>query len=76
MTHPSHTETMTASDVRHHLLLLHEERALAREEGLLSDPAYVADLDEEIEACRHAYVGAAVTEIAVLRAAIDGPLQG
>lgn len=72
--HP--TETMTASDVRHHLLLLHEERALAREEGLLDDPAYLADLDEEIEACRHAYIGAAVTEIAMLRASIDGRNEG
>jgi hypothetical protein len=62
------TVTLTASDMRSHLMLLHEERVLAREQGLSSDAAYMADLDEEIVACRNAYVGAAVTEIAVLRA--------
>ena len=68
---------MHAADVRNHLLLLHEERVLARECGLGSDPAYMADLDEEILACRHAFVGAAVTEIAMLRAVLEGgPLQG
>lgn len=60
--------TMNATDVRSHLMLLHEERVLAREQGLASDRAYMADLDEEIAACRSAYIGAAVTELAVLRA--------
>lgn len=64
--------TMHATDVRSHLMLLHEERVLAREQGLAADRAYMADLEEEIEACRSAYVGAAVTEIAVLRAELDG----
>lgn len=72
----SNDTIIQAVDVRHHLLLLHEERVLAREQGLATDPAYMADLDEEIEACRHAYIGAAVTEIAVLRAWLGAPLQG
>jgi hypothetical protein len=36
----------------------------------------MADLDEEIAATRHAYVVAAVTEIAVLRAELSAPLVG
>jgi hypothetical protein len=34
------------------------------------------DLDAELGHHRNAYVGAAVTEIAMLRAAFDGPLRG
>ncbi|MDX6688385.1 MAG: hypothetical protein QOF86_4513, partial [Baekduia sp.] len=33
-------------------------------------------LDDEIATYRSAYVGAVVTEIAMLRARIDGPNQG
>ena len=32
--------------------------------------------EHEIEAARHAYIGAAVTEIATLRAELDGPQVG
>ena len=67
---------MHATEVRQHLMLLHEERVLAHEAGLDMDRAYMADLEEEITAYRAAYVGAAVTEIAMLRARLDGPLQG
>jgi hypothetical protein len=70
------TPTLTATDVKRHLELLHEERQLAIEIGLAADGAYMADLDEEIVACRAAYVGAAVTEIASMRAALSGPLLG
>jgi hypothetical protein len=38
--------------------------------------AYMADLDGEIEATTGAYVGAAVTEIAMLRAELSGPQFG
>ena len=68
--------TLTATDVKRHLDLLHEERQLAIEIGLAADGAYMADLEEEISACRAAYVGAAVTEIASIRAALSGPLLG
>lgn len=36
----------------------------------------MAGLDEEIAATRHAYVGAALTEIATLRAQLSGPQLG
>jgi len=68
--------TLTATDVKHHLDLLHEERQLAVEIGLASDGAYMADLEDEIAACRAAYIGAAVTEIATMRAELSGPLIG
>jgi hypothetical protein len=70
------TPTVTATDVKRHLDLLHEERMLAIEIGLSADGAYMADLEEEITACRAAYVGAAVTEIAVMRGELSGALAG
>jgi hypothetical protein len=70
------TPTLTAIDVKRHLDLLQEERQLAIEIGLAADGAYMADLDNEIAACRAAYVGAAVTEIASMRSALSGPLVG
>lgn len=66
----------TASDIRQHLRLLGEERVLASECGLDLDAAYMADLDDEIAQTQSAYIGQAVTEIACLRAAFDGPLHG
>jgi hypothetical protein len=66
----------SASDIRQHLRLLGEERVLAYECGLDRDPAYMADLNDENATTQSAYVGQAVTEIACLRAANDGPLRG
>jgi hypothetical protein len=66
----------SASDIRQHLVLLETERALAYQTALRHDPAYMADLKEEIVATRHAYVGSAVIEIATLRAQIIGPQFG
>jgi len=67
---------MYATSVRQQLLLLGEERVVAHEAGLDHDPAYMADLEDEIALVRTAYVGAAVTEIAMLRARLDGTLKG
>jgi hypothetical protein len=67
---------MYATEVRQHLMLLAEERVLAHEAGLDHDRSYMADLDDEIAQYRAAFVGAAVTEIAMLRARLDGPNQG
>lgn len=67
---------MTAIEMHNHLQDLEAERALASIEGLAQDPAYMDDLQDEIEATRHAYIAAAVTEIAVLRADLSGPLSG
>ena len=55
---------------------LQAERALASMEGLASESAYMADLRHEIAAASQAYVGAAVTEIATLRAQLSEPQVG
>jgi hypothetical protein len=67
---------MSAIELQTHLRQLHAERVLASLEGLGSDRAYMADLADEITATRHAYIGAAVTEIAELRALLSGPQAG
>ncbi len=58
------------------LQLLQRERALATLSGVAANELYMTDLRDELAATRAAYVGAAVTEIASLRAEIDGPLFG
>ena len=68
--------TQTAADLRDHLELLQQERTLALTTSLADDPAYMADLHEEITATHHAYVGSAVIEIARLRARLHGELRG
>jgi hypothetical protein len=67
---------MSAIEMQDRLHELQAERALALIEGLQRWSAYMTDLDDEIAATRHAYVGAAVTEIATLRAALSGPQLG
>jgi hypothetical protein len=67
---------MFAAEMHIHLQELQAERALASIEGLASASAYLADLDQEIVEARSAYVGAAVTEIATLRAQLSGPQVG
>jgi hypothetical protein len=67
---------MSAIEMQSHLRQLHAERALALIEGLGSNSAFMDDLDDEIAATRSAYVGAAVVEIASLRAALSGPQVG
>jgi hypothetical protein len=64
----------SAVEIHAHLLELHTERTRASIEGLPT--AYMADLEGEIEATTSAYVGAAVTEIATLRAELSGPQVG
>jgi hypothetical protein len=66
----------SAIEIHTHLLELQAERALASIEGLAVSSAYMADLHGEIEATTRAYVGAAVTEIATLRAELSGPQIG
>jgi hypothetical protein len=73
---PHPTETQTALDALRHLEVLQEERALAHLTGLIHDADYLADLNDDIQASTHAYVGLAVTEIATLRAEFDGPSFG
>jgi hypothetical protein len=45
-------------------------------EGLDGNATFMSDLDDELAAVREAYVGAAVTEIATLRAELSGPQAG
>ena len=52
------------------------ERLLASSDAVAADTAYVADLEDEIAEVNDAYVGAAVTEIAVLRGELLGPQVG
>jgi hypothetical protein len=67
---------MTTTELRNQLKALQAERAAAEQWGLADVPAYLADLSAEIEVWRAAYIGAAVTEIASLRAALSGPQVG
>ena len=68
--------TQTPTDLYERLELLRIERALAMGCELRHDPVYMADLDTEIVAMQAAWVAAAVTEIAVLRASLAGAPQG
>jgi hypothetical protein len=70
------TDLRTAPHLDARLRELYLERATAELHGLTRDPAYMADLGDEIAAVRNAYVGAAVTEIATLRAELSAPLAG
>jgi hypothetical protein len=67
---------MLAIEMQIRLKELQAERLLASSEGLATDAAYIADLDDEIAEVSHAYVGAAVMEIATLRAELFGPQVG
>jgi hypothetical protein len=67
---------MFALEIHAHLEELQVERAMASIEGLTTDSAYMADLDGEIAATIHAYVGIVVTEIASFRAQLSGPQDG
>ena len=67
---------MNTLELRTQLKALEAERAAAAEWGLAGVPAYINDLDGEIEIWRGAYTTAAVTEIASLRSALSGPQVG
>jgi hypothetical protein len=63
---------MLAIEMQIRLKELQAERLLATTMGLAADAAYMADLDDEIAQVSDAYVVAAVTEIATLRAELFG----
>jgi hypothetical protein len=67
---------MLPSEIRARLLQLVQERLAAEDAGLTEDTAYMADLEDEVAVCRAAYVGAAVTQIAVLRGELYGRNAG
>jgi hypothetical protein len=68
--------TVAAAEIAAHLQLLQVERLAAEFAGLTGCPDYMTDLEAEIADCRHEYVRAAVTEIALLRADLAGVLRG
>jgi hypothetical protein len=67
---------MTAHDMRRRLGRLMAERLEATAAGLGGNATYMSDLDDDLAATRAAYVGLAVTEIAVLRSRLSGPQAG
>jgi hypothetical protein len=67
---------MTTIEMQEHLRNLEAERAAAGLAGLTHNARYMDDLRHEVAATRAAYVGSVVTEIAVLRAMLNGRLQG
>ncbi len=70
------THFTSAASMRRHLDELYSEQAAADTVGLLRNETYRDHLEQEIAILQSAYVGAAVTEIATLRAQLDGPLLG
>ena len=74
MSHPTHFTD--AASMGRHLRELLSEQAAAELAGLLRNAHYRSDLEDEIAFMESAYVGAAVTEIATLRAELSGPLVG
>ena len=68
--------TTNAVEIQEALRLLYVERALARTHGLHLNRGYMAELERDIVTHRHAYTGAALTEIATLRGQLSGRLVG
>ena len=67
---------MSTYELRQHLDNLRTERAYAEAVGLDHNDVYMSHLENEYEAYTHAYVGAAVTEIATFRGQLFGRPQG
>ena len=67
---------MYASEIRARLDRLGLEVLEAHSSGLTASEAYMKDLEEEISQCRAALAGASVTELAIARAELHGPLVG
>jgi hypothetical protein len=67
---------MRASDMRLYLAGLMAERLEAAEANLDSNALYMRELEDDLTAAREAYVGLAVTEIAMLRGELSGRQVG
>ena len=67
---------MSTHELRAHLDRLHLERQEAEAVGLTTCESYMRDLDEEISECEAALIGVRVTEIALARSELFGPLVG
>jgi hypothetical protein len=67
---------MSAHDMWLYLGQLMAERIDATEAQLGSNVVYMRELEDDLIAARHAYVGLAVTEIATLRGELSGQQVG
>jgi hypothetical protein len=74
--HVTQDSPATAAVLRQRLWALQGERFEALAAGLGANKLFMTDIDRELEQVREAYVGTAVTEIAILRADLGGRLQG
>jgi hypothetical protein len=72
----SQVSPATAASLRQRLWALEGERYEALAAGLGANSLYMTDLVSEIDTTREAFTGTAVTEIALLRAALSGRLEG
>lgn len=70
------TTIVSAAHARSLLAGLLAERSEVLRTPLAGNGAYMADLEADIAACRATYVGAAVTELALLQGAARGRNQG
>ena len=66
----------SALEILSRLRVLESERYEAEQIGLMRYDGYRRDLEAELAGCRSAFVGAAVTEIAVLLADLGHPRVG
>ena len=67
---------MSRADLRQRLRQLRAERLDAAEAGLTACPDYMADLEAEVAECLQELTLATVTEIALRRSELPGPLYG
>ena len=70
------TTDVSAAKARSRLNMLLEERSTALRTPLKGNRIYMDSLEADIAASRAAFVGAAVTEVAVLRAEVFGRQYG
>ena len=72
----SQSPETTPADARARLLRLQAERLMAADAGVDPGSAYISHLEAAIAGARTALVTRSVIEIAALRAAFDGRLEG
>ena len=70
------TPDVSAAKARSRLNILLEERSTALRTPLAGNRVYMDSLEADIAASHAAFVGAAVTEVAVLRAEVFGRQYG
>ena len=70
------SSTPTAHDMRVRLDRLVAERRQAETTGIRNNDFHMEALEREITAANNAFIGFAVTEIAILRSRLSGPQRG